>query len=506
FTSEIGDLVWFDINANAVQDPGEDGMAGVVLNLYDAGADGVCGTADDTWLDNRTTDSVGAYMFDLLLEGSYCVAVDLTTVAADHFLTPGMANPHGPIALAPDLDPDEQYLDADFGFYPGGSIGDYVWLDANGDAVQDASESGIAGVVVNLYEAGPDGLGGTADDIFVASATTDANGYYLFDPLPMRIYWVDVVESSLPADVFLSPGIVEPLLVNLGPGEDFLAADFGYYPGGSIGDYVWFDENRDGVQDASESGISGVVVNLYAAGADVACGTADDVMLDSATTDADGMYVFDPLPIGMYCAVVDESTVPLGLNLSEGSTNPHGPIDLGAWEDYLVADFGYACPDIVITKAVDKAYVHRYEDLTFTIVVANAGPGPADGVVVTDEISEYLEYVRLNTTQGTAEWNGGTRMVTAVIGYMDEGDEVTITITARAVNIPVVEIPKIAFDAALVDFDGDCGPVESNEVEAEIVYFYPGEVPEPSTMVLLGSGLLSLAGYARLRRRRRREE
>jgi len=506
FTSEIGDLVWFDINANAVQDAGEAGMPDVVLDLYDAGADGLCGTADDVWLDDRTTDAAGAYLFDLLLEGSYCVDPDLTTVAPDHFPTPGMQIPHGPIALAPDLDPDEQYLDADFGFYPGGSIGDYVWLDANGDAVQDASEAGIAGALVNLYEAGPDGIGGTVDDVFVASATTDASGYYLFDPLPMRIYWVDVVESSLPADVFLSPGIVEPLLVNLGPGEDFLDADFGYYPGGSIGDYVWFDENRDGVQDAAEAGIAGVVVNLYAAGADGACGTADDVMLASATTDAAGMYVFDPLPIGTYCAGVDESTVPVGLNLSDGSTNPHGPVDLGAWEDYLVADFGYAYPDIVITKAVDKAYVHRYEDLTFTIVVVNEGPGPADGVVVTDEISEYLEYIRLNTTKGTAEWNGGTRTVTALIGYMDEGDEVTITVTARAVNIPVQDIPQTIYDAALVDFDGDPGPVESNETETELVYYYPGEIPEPSTIILMGSGLLSLAGYAQMRRRRRRED
>jgi hypothetical protein len=57
-----------------------------------------------------------------------------------------------------------------------------------------------------------------------------------------------------------------------------------------------------------------------------------------------------------------------------------------------------------------------------------------------------------------------------------------------------------------VDFTGDPGPVESNETETELVYFAPGEIPEPSTMFMLGTGLLSLAGYAQMRRRRRRQE
>ena len=394
FTSEIGDFVWLDENGDTVQDPGEAGMPGVVLNLYDAGADGVCGTVDDTWLDTRTTDSAGAYMFDLLLEGDYCVDVDDTTLLPDLYLSPGLTDPHGPIALDPELDPDEQYLDADFGYYPGGSIGDFVWLDEDRDGEQDAGEAGIADVAVNLLDAGADGL----------------------------------------------------------------------------------------------------------------CDTADDVLLDSGVTDADGLYIFDPLPIGTYCVGVDESTVPVGLNLSFGIQEPHGPINLGAWEDYLNADFGYAWPEIVITKAVDKEYVHRHEDLTFTVTVSSEGPGPADGVVVTDEISEYLEYIRLNTTQGMAVWNSGTRTVTAHIGWLNEGEEVTITITGRVIDIPTADLPKTIYDMAVVDFTGGPGPEESNETVTEVVYFAPGEIPEPSTMLLMGSGLLSLAGYAQLQLRRRRRE
>ena len=52
----------------------------------------------------------------------------------------------------------------------------------------------------------------------------------------------------------------------LGPGDVFLNADFGYQPNagtfGSIGDFVWFDRDADGVQDAGELGIPGVTVSL----------------------------------------------------------------------------------------------------------------------------------------------------------------------------------------------------------------------------------------------------
>ena len=37
---------------------------------------------------------------------------------------------------------------------PSASIGDFIWLDANGDGVQDAGEPGLPGVVVRLLDAG----------------------------------------------------------------------------------------------------------------------------------------------------------------------------------------------------------------------------------------------------------------------------------------------------------------------------------------------------------------
>jgi uncharacterized repeat protein (TIGR01451 family) len=160
----------------------------------------------------------------------------------------------------------------------------------------------------------------------------------------------------------------------------------------------------------------------------------------------------------------------------------------------------------VISKAVDKEEVHRHEDVTFTITVSNEGDRSADDVVVTDAISEYLEYIRLNTTKGTAVWDSGARLVMWNIGRLNPGEVVTLTITGRVIDIPSEDLPVFIHNVAMVDFTDGPGPEESNETVTEVVYFTTGEIPEPSTMLLLGSGLLSLAGYAQLRLRRRRRE
>jgi hypothetical protein len=62
---------------------------------------------------------------------------------------------------------------------PRGSIGNYVWNDTNGDGVQDATETGVAGVTVYLLNAAGD---------TVATTTTDANGQYVFTNVPEGNY------------------------------------------------------------------------------------------------------------------------------------------------------------------------------------------------------------------------------------------------------------------------------------------------------------------------------
>ncbi|RNI14650.1 VPXXXP-CTERM sorting domain-containing protein, partial [Methanohalophilus sp. RSK] len=76
---------------------------------------------------------------------------------------------------------------------PRSTLGNYVWEDLDRDGIQDETDTGIAGVTVNLY---------TGGEVFVTSTTTNETGYYLFTNLVAGDYFVEFV---LPDDYEFSP-------------------------------------------------------------------------------------------------------------------------------------------------------------------------------------------------------------------------------------------------------------------------------------------------------------
>jgi uncharacterized repeat protein (TIGR01451 family) len=73
----------------------------------------------------------------------------------------------------------------------------------------------------------------------------------------------------------------------------------------SLGDYVWVDVNKNGIQDDGPTGLNGIYVRLFAPGADGVAGTKDDVPLSSTVTSdgpdsAPGWYTFPGLAPGSY--------------------------------------------------------------------------------------------------------------------------------------------------------------------------------------------------------------
>jgi uncharacterized repeat protein (TIGR01451 family) len=107
---------------------------------------------------------------------------------------------------------------------------------------------------------------------------------------------------------------------------------------GLIGDTVWYDTNKNGVQDPGEPGIAGVGLILSGAGPDGQCNTADDAVLGNTVTDANGRYAFGGLSAGKYCVKVIDSTVPAGLTQTHA---PAMPVTLTEGQEYRDADFGY---------------------------------------------------------------------------------------------------------------------------------------------------------------------
>ncbi|MCB9020073.1 MAG: hypothetical protein H6546_07065 [Chitinophagales bacterium] len=84
--------------------------------------------------------------------------------------------------------------------------------------------------------------------------------------------------------------------------DQFLVGDFGFVQAATIGNYVWYDSNRDGIQDNTESGIAGVTVYLYTDtdhdGDIDAVDTASPLLTD--ITDGSGYYLFTDLVPGLY--------------------------------------------------------------------------------------------------------------------------------------------------------------------------------------------------------------
>jgi hypothetical protein len=105
----IGDTVFYDNNNNGTQDPGEGGVAGVQVELYEDDGDGVFepGT-DDQLVGTNTTGGDGKYEFTGIEAGCYWVRVDESTLPTGVTLPPG-SNPY---FVCPN--PGEFRDDADF--------------------------------------------------------------------------------------------------------------------------------------------------------------------------------------------------------------------------------------------------------------------------------------------------------------------------------------------------------------------------------------------------------
>ncbi|MGE3165720.1 MAG: SdrD B-like domain-containing protein, partial [Planctomycetota bacterium] len=133
-----------------------------------------------------------------------------------------------------------------------GEIGDTVFCDTNDNGVQDAGEPGVPGVTVNLSCVGAGGS-------YTASATTDMNGNYLFTDVPPGACTVTLDVGTIPSDKEV--GVCRTRVgVRLQPNQSFLDADFCVrFKNGEIGDTVYCDTNNNGVQDAGEPGVPGVM-------------------------------------------------------------------------------------------------------------------------------------------------------------------------------------------------------------------------------------------------------
>ena len=202
-------------------------------------------------------------------------------------------------------------------FKVGGTISGTIYNDKDATWFNDSPvlDSPFEGVTVRLLDAD----GNPVKDSSGADITTktDADGKYTFTRLPLGSYKVEVVAGDAKVDgtdVNLADykqtygygsstrrseagkgKLVTPTPIALtSAAPNATKVDFAFVKPASVGNFVWFDANKDGIQDADEFGVPGVTVTLTD-GAGNPVIDLDGNPVKPVTTDANGKYEFTNL-------------------------------------------------------------------------------------------------------------------------------------------------------------------------------------------------------------------
>ncbi|HDG3700148.1 TPA: MSCRAMM family adhesin SdrD, partial [Staphylococcus aureus] len=277
----LGNYVWEDTNKDGKQDSTEKGISGVTVTLKNENGE---------VLQTTKTDKDGKYQFTGLENGTYKVEFETPSGYTPTQVGSGTdegIDSNGTSTTGVIKDKDNDTIDS--GFYkPTYNLGDYVWEDTNKNGVQDKDEKGISGVTVTLKD---------ENDKVLKTVTTDENGKYQFTDLNNGTYKVEFETPSgyTPTSVTTgndtekdSNGLTTTGVIK---DADNMTLDSGFYktPKYSLGDYVWYDSNKDGKQDSTEKGIKDVKVTLLNEKGEV---------IGTTKTDENGKYRFDNLDSG----------------------------------------------------------------------------------------------------------------------------------------------------------------------------------------------------------------
>ncbi|MGB0931026.1 MAG: SdrD B-like domain-containing protein, partial [Chitinophagales bacterium] len=317
----LGDFVWLDENANGIQEDGEPGLEDIVVNIYDANTGEL--------VNSTLTDEDGFYWFDGLGDGSYYIQLDKISGTLE-VTDAGEGNETNDSDINGDLTSDIvtleggiDYPDLDAGLFEVAGLGDFIWLDLNGDGVQDLNEPGIEGVPVTLMD---------ADGNIIATTTTNSDGNYSFNGLTPGAYTVAVPSVGTNGETLTTPMEMSTVLFS---GDYVDTLDFGYEPVegiSSLSGVTWLDADGDGVRDFNEGVLGGITVILY---------DGDGNVVATTVTNSDGSYVFAGLDAGNY-SVEAETTGPNGETIT---TQLVLNTELGYNEHIDGLDFGYEPSD-----------------------------------------------------------------------------------------------------------------------------------------------------------------
>ena len=419
-SASLGDLVFADVNKDGIHQPTEPGVAGVEATLY---ANGVVSLT-------ALTNASGIYSFTGLTPGSSVSYVVGFTAPTGYTAT--LTNQGSDDTTDSDADiltgrtqsvnlvDGENNTSLDAGFQvPLASLGDLVFVDVNKDGIQQPTELGIKDVMVALLD---------STNTLITSTITNASGIYSFTGLTPGIpYSVSFVSptgymstsaqvggnDTKDSDANPTTGLTRR--ITLTPGENNLNLDAGFYqPVTSLGDFVFVDSNKDGIQQSTEPGISGVVVALL---------DGKNSLITSTTTISTGAYSFTGLTPGVPYSVSFVS--PAGYMSTSALTGGNDALDsdadpitgqtrsvtLALGENNTSLDAGFYVPSAslggMVFADVNKDGIHQ-----------PAEPG-ITGVLATLYVNGVVSLTALTNASGIYSFTGLTpgSSVSYVVGF-----------------------------------------------------------------------------------------
>jgi serine-aspartate repeat-containing protein C/D/E len=291
-SSLVGDFVWDDLNINGIQDPNEPGLPNVEVAILTIKGDTVViGKTDASGKYRLSNMPTGNFVLYFRAPFGYTSTLkDATTDNADSDIDE--VGRTMPILLDANFN---NLIDA--GFIKNGGVGDRIWIDYNANGIQEDNEPGIDSVKVSLYNS----MNNLVKTTFTKSKSIGQAGFYLFEDIKPGDYYITL---DLPKGMKFSP-------INLGQnnndsdinpdgksdvfkifsGITIDSIDGGVFTPGCIGDRIWVDANKNGIQDNNEVGLPNVIVRLL---------RSNGSLIETQTTNAKGEYLFNTLAQGLY--------------------------------------------------------------------------------------------------------------------------------------------------------------------------------------------------------------